>query len=185
MRLHELFEAALWNTRFVVLAAVVSTVLVAIAMFYIVSVEAVYTVGHLLDYASPALDAAARAELRERSVGHVIEIVDGFLLGAVLLIFGLGLYELFISQIDIAEESEGSNNVLNITSLDDLKTRLAKVILIILIVKFFEYVTHIEFDTPLQLLQLAGGIALIGLALYLTHASESAGAHTGTGSAHE
>ena len=95
-----------------------------------------------------------------------------FLLASVLLTFSMGLYELFISKIDVAEASESSSNVLHITSLDDLKNRLAKVILMILIVNFFEAVLSIQFETPQSLLYLSGGIALIGLALYLTHQSE-------------
>ena len=93
-------------------------------------------------------------------------------MATVLLIFSLGLYELFIGDIGAAEGSETSSNVLLIQSLDDLKTRLAKVILMILIVKFFEYTFSMEFRTPLDLLYMAGGIALIGLALYLSHAGE-------------
>ena len=94
------------------------------------------------------------------------------LLATVLLIFSLGLYELFISKIDKAEHSATSSNVLLITSLDDLKSRLAKVILMILIVKFFEHAISMVFETPLDLLYLAGGISLLGLALYLSHAAE-------------
>jgi uncharacterized membrane protein YqhA len=94
-------------------------------------------------------------------------------LATVLLIFSLGLYELFISKIDAAESATVSGNVLVINSLDDLKSRLAKVILMILIVKFFENAISIHYTNALSLLYLAGGIALIGLALYLTHASES------------
>jgi uncharacterized membrane protein YqhA len=62
--------------------------------------------------------------------------------------------------------------VLHIESLDDLKNRLAKVILMILIVTFFEQVLKMKFETPQSLIYLSGGIALIGLALYLTHQRE-------------
>jgi len=85
----------------------------------------------------------------------------------------LGLYELFISKIDAAEGDQNSSNILLIKSLDDLKARLAKVILMILIVKFFEYTVSMEFSTPLDLLYMAGGIALIGLSLYLSHAGDA------------
>ncbi len=62
--------------------------------------------------------------------------------------------------------------MLHIESLDDLKNRLAKVILMILIVTFFEQVLKMKFETPQSLIYLSGGIALIGLALYLTHQRE-------------
>ena len=92
------------------------------------------------------------------------------------------MYELFISKIERAEQSETASNVLIIHSLDDLKGRLAKVILMILIVKYFEHAVSMNFASPMDLLYLAGGIALIGLALYLTH--ESGGQVEGKGSSH-
>lgn len=163
----------MWQSRFVVLFAVIASLLSALAMFFMTTVDALYMWSHLLEYASPALDTAARASLRSTTIAHVVEIVDGYLLATVLLIFALGLYELFISKIDMAEDSEMSSNVLLINSLDDLKARLAKVILMILIVKFFEHAINLSFTNALDLLSLAGGIALIGLALYLSHASEN------------
>ena len=63
--------------------------------------------------------------------------------------------------------------ILRIRSLDDLKTRLAKVILIILIVETFKDAFGIKAQTPLDLLYVGGTIALIGLALYLTHGADS------------
>lgn len=168
----KIFEGALWNSRFIVLFAVVASLLTAIAMFYIATVDAWYMLAHLLDYASPTLDTTARNTMRAETVTHVVEIIDGYLLATVLLIFSLGLYELFISKIDVAVFSKTASNVLIINSLDDLKGRLAKVILMILIVRFFEYAIDINIDSALNLLYLAAGIALIGLALYLSHESD-------------
>jgi uncharacterized membrane protein YqhA len=176
-KVEKIFETLLWDSRFVVIFAVIASLLTALAMFFMATVDAWYMLSHLLEYASPALDAASRYALRSATITHVVEIIDGYLLATVLLIFSLGLYELFISKIDMAEGSETSSNVLLINSLDDLKARLAKVILMILIVKFFEHAISLSFDTPVSLLYLAGGIALLGLALYLSHAAE----HTSNG----
>lgn len=175
--LEHVFESALWNSRFIVLFAVVASLLTSIAMFYIATVDAWYMLAHLLEYASPSLDAAARSTLRGETVTHVVEIVDGYLLATVLLIFALGLYELFISKIDVASFSKTASNVLIINSLDDLKGRLAKVIMMILIVRFFEYAIGMHIETALNLLYLAAGIALIGLALYLSHESDKKAEH--------
>lgn len=171
-KVEKVFESLLWDSRFVVIFAVIASLLSALAMFFMATVDAYYMLSHLLEYASPALDTASRYALRSATITHVVEIVDGYLLATVLLIFALGLYELFISKIDMAEGSETSSNVLLINSLDDLKGRLAKVILMILIVKFFEHAIGLNFDSPAALLYLAGGIALLGLALYLSHAAE-------------
>jgi len=168
-RLENLFEGALWESRFVVLFAVVASLATAFVMFFMATVDAWFLVTHLFEYASSALVGEARLAFRSAAVTHVVEIVDGYLLGTVLLIFALGLYELFISRIDKAETSETASRVLIIHSLDDLKSRLAKVILMILIVKYFEHAVSMDFSSPIDLLYLSGGIALIGLALYLTH----------------
>lgn len=167
------FEGLLWNSRLVVLAAVIASLLSGFAMFYMATVDAVYMLIHLGGYASPGLDGAARQALHAETVGHVVEIVDGYPLATVLLIFALGLYELFISKIDEASGSETSSNVLLINSLDDLKARLAKVILMILVVKFFEHAIAMHFESATDLLYFAGGIALIGLSIYLSHAADS------------
>ncbi|MCG6970463.1 MAG: YqhA family protein [Gammaproteobacteria bacterium] len=171
-KIEKAFEYLLWNSRFVVLFAVISSALTSLIMFYMATVDAFYMITHFVGYASPELQAEARIAFRGETITHAVEIVDGYLLGTVLLIFALGLYELFISRIDIAERSETASNVLIIHSLDSLKTRLAKVILMILIVRFFESAIGLKFETALDLLYLAGGIGLIGLALYLTHDSE-------------
>ncbi len=167
-----LFEKILWNSRFIVIAAVIASLCTSLAMFYMATVDAVIMISHLGEYALPTLTTEARNLLRSVTVTHVVEIIDGYLLATVLLIFALGLYELFINKIDIAEDAKVAGNVLVIHSLDDLKNRLAKVILMILIVKFFEHAISMHYDNSLELLFLAGGIALVGLALYLTHASE-------------
>lgn len=170
--MESLFEKILWNSRFVVIAAVIASLFTSLAMFYMATIDAIVMISHLGEYADISLTTEARAALRSGTVTHVVEIIDGYLLATVLLIFALGLYELFINKIDIADDAKVAGNVLVIHSLDDLKSRLAKVILMILIVKFFEHAIGMNYSDPLSLLYLSGGIALVGLALYLTHASE-------------
>lgn len=167
-------ENILWKSRLIVITGVIASMVGAVALFYMASVDAFYMVAHLLHYASPSLDMAARAALRGETVTHVVEIVDGYLLATFLLIFGLGLYELFISKIHLAEEVENASQVLLITSLDGLKARLAKVVLMILVVRYFEYALGMSFESPMELLQFAGGIALLGAALYLSNLGDKA-----------
>jgi len=169
--MERIFESALWHSRFIVIVAVIASLVTAFAMFFLASVDAFFLVSHLGEYLSADLVGEARKDFRAETVTHVVEIIDGYLLATVLLIFALGLYELFISKIEQAESSE-TPSVLAIHSLDDLKTRLGRVIIMILIVNFFEHAIKMEFHGPLDLLALAGGIALIGLTLYLTHAEE-------------
>mgnify|MGYP001458302349 CR=1 FL=1 len=137
--------------------------------------DVVYLVSHMLNYADPALAAGARKAIHDETITHVVEVVDGYLLATFMLIFALGMYELFVSDIDEARGSKASSKILVIESLDDLKARLAKVILMILIVTLFEEALKMGLETTLDLLYLGGGIALVGLALYFTHKAESHG----------
>ncbi|MPQ76727.1 YqhA family protein [Hydrogenovibrio sp. JE_KL2] len=166
-RAEDWFESFLWNSRFIVLFAVVASLLMAFGIFYVTSIDVYYTLSHLSHYAQ--LDDAARADLKAKTVAHVVGSVDGFLLGTIMLIFSLGLYELFISKIDAAEGNKTSSKILMIHSLDDLKDKLAKVILMILVVMFFEQALFLKPTAPLELLYYSLAIMLVALALYLSH----------------
>jgi uncharacterized membrane protein YqhA len=173
--LEKLFEGALWNSRFMILTAVIGSLLAGIAIFYMATVDVVNLFNHALHYADSSLTAEARKALHDATVSHIVEVVDGYLLATVMLIFSLGLYELFISDIDQAHGTKSSSKILVINNLDDLKSRLAKVILMILIVTLFEEALNMHLESPLDLVYLGASIALIALALYFTHASEGGG----------
>ena len=170
--IESLFEGSLWNSRFIVLAAVLGSLFAGFAIFYMATVDVVYLVQHMLHYADSDMTEEARKILHDKTVSHIVEVVDGYLLATVMLIFSFGLYELFISDIDQAHEGEGSSKILVINSLDDLKARLAKVILMIMIVTLFEEALNMKMDAPIDLIYLGGAIAMVALALYLTHGAE-------------
>ncbi len=170
--IERLFEGALWNSRFVIITAVIGSLLAGFAIFYMATVDVVFLFEHALHYADNSLTDEARKVLHDRTVSHIVEVVDGYLLATVMLIFSLGLYELFVSDIDQAHGDRASSKILVINSLDDLKSRLAKVILMIMIVTLFEEAINMNIATPLDLVYLGASIALIALALYLSHAAE-------------
>lgn len=171
--LETIFEGVLWNSRFVIITAVIGSLLAGFAIFYMATVDVANLFMHAMHYADFGLTEEARKTLHDSTVTHIVEVVDGYLLAIVMLIFSLGLYELFISDIDQAHGSKASSKILVISSLDDLKSRLAKVILMILIVTLFEEAIHMKLSTPLDLVYLGASIALIALALYFSHAAES------------
>jgi uncharacterized membrane protein YqhA len=172
--LEGIFEWTLWNSRFVIIAAVIGSLLSGFAIFYMATVDVVYLLMHTLHYADSSMADEARKAVHDSTVSHIVEVVDGYLLATVMLIFSLGLYELFISDIDQAHGSKASSSILVVRSLDDLKSRLAKVILMILIVTLFEQAINMRIATPLDLVYLGASIALIALALYFSHAAEHA-----------
>ena len=91
---------------------------------------------------------------------HIIGAVDLYLIGIVLLIFSFGVYELFISKIDPAIHNK-EINILDIKTLDGLKNKLLKVIIMVLVVYFFKAILSSHFTTPLEMLYLGASILTI------------------------
>ena len=170
--LKTVFEKVLWNSRYVVLIAVISSVLAGVVLFCVIGLESLRTLASLSGYANLTMALEERDAILRQGILREIALIDGYLLGAFMFIFGFGLYELFLADFQAARSSEASGRILRIKSLDDLKTRLGKVILIILIVEIFKDAFDIKAHSPLDLLYVAAAIALIGLALYLTRGSE-------------
>ncbi|MDQ6991365.1 MAG: YqhA family protein [Mariprofundaceae bacterium] len=161
-----IFEKILWNSRYLTLLAVWSCV-VGMALLFISSAFDMWEL--LLEFIDVYFFGHEIEGFHIILVSHVITAVDDFLLAIVLLIFALGVYELHIDKIDFARNDPAAGKLLQIESLDDLKDRLGKVILMILIVAFFKNVLHVTFDDPLNILYMGAGIFLVSLALYFGH----------------
>jgi len=165
-KIERAFERALLASRFAVILAVITSLLGAFLLFAMATVDVTsLTIKAVALVADPVADWSA---FHAKAIERIIAAVDDYLLATVLLLFALGLYELFISKIDAAED-ETHSNILIIKSLDDLKDRLGKVILMILIVTFFKSANKIVFGDPVKLLFLGAGILCVALALYFTH----------------
>jgi uncharacterized membrane protein YqhA len=156
------FEKALWSLRFVVILAVILSIVASITLFVIGSWDILYSV----IYQNPLLNAEVNNN--NDLLFKIISSIDLFLIGIVLLIFGFGVYELFISEIDFAK-GKFSESTLKISSLDQLKNKIIKVIIIVLIVKFFEKVLKLtpNFTTPEDVLFFSVSILSICLGYYL------------------
>jgi uncharacterized membrane protein YqhA len=166
--LERLFEALLWRSRLLVLVAVVASLAAAVVVFFVATVDVAGIIGKAAAYADTSLNDTARDALRLRIVASIVKIIDLYLLAVIMLIFALGLYELFISKINIAEGSEFADRMLLIRNFDDLKSRLANVVLLMLVVKLFQEALQMPYGSPSELLYLAGAVVLISAALYLS-----------------
>ncbi|CAL5040435.1 unnamed protein product [Urochloa decumbens] len=105
----------------------------------------------------------------------LLEAIDMFLIGTVMFVFGTGLYELFISNMDM---SYGSNlfglfslperpKWLVIDSVNDLKTKLGHVIVTLLLVGVFEKSKTVTITSCTDLFCFAASIFLSSACLYL------------------
>lgn len=159
-----LFEKGLWSTRFIIILAVIFGLLGAILLFTIASFDIYHTMLYVINvYATHAHPA----HFHEEVVGGIIGAVDLYLIGVVMIIFSFGLYELFISDIDPAKDEHGKENqLLAVHSLDQLKDKISKVIVMVLVVGFFQKVGHTVFTGALELLYLALSITAVAIGLY-------------------
>lgn len=164
-KIEELFEKFLWSSRFLVLFAVLSSLAASLSLFFIGTFDVVKVVADLVAYASGFNE---KVDVHVEVIGLIIGSVDTFLIAVVLLIFSFGLYELFISHIDAADETE-SSNILDIGSLDVLKDKIGQVIIMALIVKFFQIVLTMKVELWTDMLIFAGAVGLLSLALFLMH----------------
>lgn len=158
------FEWFLFNSRLIVILAVLGSLTSSVLMFVrgaLLIVHATREFFHAFRH--------GHGEGEELAI-TLISSVDSFLFATVLLIFAMGIYELFISKIDPASRTSDSRpNWLQIHSLDDLKGAIGKVILMILIVRLFEIAVKMKYEKPLDLLYLGLGVVFVAVALYLQH----------------
>ncbi len=159
------FENILWNSRFFVLLAVIFSMLGGMALFIVASMDIWGVVTHV---AGVYINHLHPEDFHEEVVGGLIGAIDLYLMAIVMFIFGFGLYELFISDIDIAKES-ASSRILEIHSLDELKDKLAKVIVMVLIVSFFQRVLHTDYSGALEMLYFSVSILGLSVGLYFLH----------------
>jgi uncharacterized membrane protein YqhA len=162
--LERIFENGLWSTRFIVILAVVFGLIGAVSLFIVASFDIYETAKFVI---TTYLNHGHPDHFHENVVGGIIGAVDLYLIGVVMLLFSFGLYELFISEIDVAKtDTESKSSILNITSLDQLKDKISKVIVMVLVVGFFQKVGHTDYNGALDMLYLALSITAVSVGLY-------------------
>ena len=157
-----IFEKILWNARYITILAVVLSIVSSFTLLVIGSWEIIEAV---IIY-NPLFDESITSN--NDLLFKIISAIDLFLIGIVLLIFGFGIYELFVSDIDFAN-SKFNDSTLKIRDLDQLKNKIIKVIIIVLIVKFFEKVLKFSesFKDPIDILYFSLSILSICFGYYL------------------
>jgi uncharacterized membrane protein YqhA len=148
-----------------VLLAVIFSIFGGIALFVVASFD-IYDV--VVDVISTYVNHLHPDKFHEEIVGGLIGAVDLYLMAVVMFIFAFGLYELFISEIDVAKRHRTSK-ILEIHSLDELKDKLGKVIVMVLIVNFFQRVLFTTYTGALDLVFFAISILALSISIYFLH----------------
>ncbi len=137
---------ALASTRYVAVVGVIALLAASLVAYGWGVVKTVKAVGLILS--SLGGDAAITVAL--------IDVVDSFLVATAMLIFGLGLYELFVSELDLPAWIRFHN-------LHDLKVNLGGVLVLVMAVKFVEKLA--EWKDARETLFFALAIAVISVIL--------------------
>lgn len=155
------FERVLLKSRFITFLAVIFSLIGTTIVFIVASYDIMSV---LIDAWNYYINDSNNKSFHDDVLGSVIGAIDLYLIALVLLIFSFGVYELFIAPIEAAKTK--NLNVLEVHSLDQLKDKIAKVVIMVLIVKFFQKVIKIQYSNPLDMLYFAGAIFLLALGLY-------------------
>lgn len=156
------FEKGLWASRMIILLAVVFSIFASFVLFIIGSADLYHVMISTYQYFFAGIHPE---NFHADVVAEIIGAIDLYLIAVVLLIFGFGIYELFISEIDVAKGS-GGDKVLYVKTLDELKDKIAKVIVMVLVVSFFQRILHTEYKGALEMLYFSISIAALALGLF-------------------
>ena len=162
-RLEWLIERWLWRFRLIAIVPVVMSLLSAAAAFLCGTLEVLGALKVVLDGSGETSYEIAK------QLGKLVGGVDLYLIGIALLIFGYGVYELLISNIEAAHQDGkgGGNGLLDIRNLDDLKEKLVKVIVVALIVSAFKAMLIFPITSTTNLLVFSGSVLLLALSAWL------------------
>ena len=139
-------EKILEKSRYLVLLAVFSSLIASAAAF----VWGVYKTGVVL---VELITTGGRSAAMTVSL---IELMDKFLIAVGLYIFAIGMYELFIKELDMPAW-------LKVHDLHEIKSRLSSVIILVMAIVFLERL--VAWQDPQGTLFFAIGIALMTAAL--------------------
>ena len=112
-RFESRFEHLLWRFRLVTILPVLMSLLGSVSCFILGTQEEIHALNKL--FFQGYLDSEKSILL----LGKVVGGIDYYVIGIALLIFGYGVYELIISDIDprLQDLSQERRNILSITSL--------------------------------------------------------------------
>lgn len=166
-KLEQIFESLIWKSRLILIIAVIFNIIGAI--FFVL--QGSWDILHMLAVITGITDANDHVS-HEYFTMVFVGALDNYLIALVLLVFGFGIYEIFISNIENFSDKHPAAKVLEVHSLGDLKEKLAKVIVMVLIVSLFKKSIEFKYEEPIEILILAGSIFLVSLSLYFIGKSD-------------
>jgi uncharacterized membrane protein YqhA len=150
-----MLKSLLNGSRFLVLAAVVGSLAGAAALFIYGLVDTVVVIARTIATGEVSTTGAKQVML------YFIEIFDLFLLGTVMLIMALSLYELFFDS-DLKLPAR-----LEIHTFEDLKSNLVTVVIVVMAVTFLGQIVSWNGEAELFGFGVVVALVIAALNLYL------------------
>ncbi len=152
--LEDKIEKTLWGSRFVVIIPV----LLSLVIFLMLVAGVAYKVYKLtLEFFTHWFNDVLLA--------NIISVLDISLLSVIILIFAWWIYELFVDEIDTDYNHKTKAKILMVKDLDELKEKIGKVIIILLIVWLFKQMLLHEPQTQMDMLKTAWIILIMAISL--------------------
>lgn len=146
------FARSIGYTRFVVLLAVASVMLIAFVLFILGTGLACVSVWH-------AGERVLKGEIAGSDLTvDFLEVVSIMLKAVVFYLIGIGMYSLFITPLNLTV-------TLGVETLNDLESKVVSVVIVIMAVTFLEH--FISWEKPTETLQFGGALSLVVAALVL------------------
>ena len=162
-RIESSFETALWKFRLIALLPVVMTAITSLTTFVLGTKETIHSLKLVLhDFGTEVFPVA-------EVLGEFVGGVDLYLVGIALLIFSYGTYELLISDVSPGRKGNSTSfkGVLDVKSLDDLKEKLVKVLVVALLVVAFKSMIALPIPDRLSLLYYSITLLLLTFCVFL------------------
>lgn len=139
------------TTRFLLVLAILGVFVASLAMLAFCLIVLAKVIWNTFESGDYTIEATQHLAV------ELIEITDFFLLGMVLYVVGIGMFQLFVSP-DIHVPAW-----MRVNNLDDLKSQLINVTVVLLAISFLAIV--IEWNGDNSILYLGGALAAIILSL--------------------
>ena len=149
------------NTRFLVVIPIVGLVFLAAALFVVGGIR---LVGFAFDL------VVGQGETSDQIIYEIVEFIHFFLIGTVLYITAMGLFQLFITELSLP-------GWLKVDDIEKLEMNLVGVVVVIIGVNFLSVIVN---PGNIDLLNYGAGYALpiIGLSLFIFVRSRNQGKGT-------
>jgi uncharacterized membrane protein YqhA len=144
------------KSRYLMIIAVLGSFIASVTLLIYGALETITTIGYALTA------GAVSSENSKQLILSFIEVVDLFLLATVFYITALGLYELFI------DERIKVPHWLEIHTIDDLKTKLTSVIVVVLSVLFLAQVVKWRGDPNILPFGVSIAVVIAALTYFLS-----------------